>query len=67
MSEALIMDKIPMSVNNGLIVLLFTGTPSITNKGEFDPDIEPSPLILISCGAPGVPDDVVTLKPATRP
>jgi len=45
-----------MSVSNGLIEPLFTGTPSITNKGAFDPEIEPSPLILISCGAPGVPD-----------
>ena len=56
-----------MSVKRGLIDPLLTGTPSITNKGLLDPEIEPSPLILMSVGAPGVPEVVTTLNPATRP
>ena len=47
-SEALTIDKTPMSVKRGLIDPLLTGTPSITNKGALDPEIDPSPLILMS-------------------
>ena len=66
-SEGLIIDKTPKSFVNGLYDPFTTGTPSITNKGEFEPVIDPSPLILIEVGDPGVPDRDTTLNPATLP
>ena len=66
-SLGLIIDKTPRSVKSGLYDPLTTGTPSITYKGELDPVIDPSPLILIEVGDPGVPEEDTTLKPATLP
>jgi hypothetical protein len=52
----LIIDNTPKSLVSGLYDPLTTGTPSITNRGELVPEIDPSPLILIEVGEPGVPD-----------
>ena len=39
----------------------------MTNSGAFEQVIDPSPLILIEVGDPGVPELLTILKPATLP
>ncbi|MBA7550075.1 hypothetical protein ES705_42581 [subsurface metagenome] len=49
------------------IFWLITGTPSITKRGLLLAAIEPIPLILICCVAPGVPEVVLITRPGILP